>query len=189
MLLEHLFSGDPAAACSAAERLCQLARSDGRLAAALGSSPQLIGRLRDLLASSPPRAGGVGGAGGAGPSGLAAPAAAHSAHPSEGRLLMYSSYLVSLLAGRTAAVDAALLDARLLPALVAAATGSAAALGGPGSSGHPGADPGLARGALRAVAKLLEAQPACAAAQLLGCGAVPAVAGLLGAQDTGEVWG
>lgn len=157
-LLDTLFSDDAQAAAAAAQRLCEVAKGDGALQAALGANPRLTAHLRTLLLG-----------GGAG-----------SGSPAAERLQMYAAYLASVLAGTSAAVDAALLDQRLLPALVSAA-GSAAAAASAGACGW-----GVARGALRAVAKLMAAQPACAAAQLLACGGVQEVAGMLDAEDTGE---
>lgn len=156
-LLDCLFSDDAEAAAAAAERLCELAKGDTAVQAALGANPRLTSHLRIQLSG-----------GGAGSGG-----------PAAERLQMYAAYLVSVLAGKSAATDAALLDQRLLPALVTAA-GSAAAAAGAGACGW-----GVARGALRAVAKLMEAQPACAAAQLLACGGAQQVASMLDAEDTG----
>ena len=157
-LLEALLSGDEEVAAAAAERLCDVAKADATVQAALGANPRLTGHLRGLLA-----AGGGGGS------------------PAGERLQMYAAYLVSILAGKTAGIDAALLDQRLLPVLVAAA-GTAAAAGCGGACGW-----GVTRGALRAVAKLLEAQPACAAAQLLACGGVRQVAAMLDSADSGAL--
>lgn len=157
LLLDSLFSTDAEAAAAAAERLCEVAKGDPAVQAALGTNPRLTSHLRTLLAS-----------GGAG-----------SSSPAAERLQMFAAYLVSVLAGKSAAIDAALLDQRLLPALLAAA-GSAAGAASGAACGW-----GVARGALRAVAKLMEAQPACAAAQLLACGGAQQVASLLEAEDTG----
>lgn len=163
-LIEAVFSDDTEVAAAAVERLCAAARDDAVLVAALGSRQGLTLRLRDALAAGSS----AGGAAVAPPGGSAA----------RERLQMYSAYLLSMLAGRAAAIDASLLDQRVLPALLAAAAAATAA----GSWG-------VARGALRAVAKLLDAQPDCAAAQLLACGGVGGVAGLLGAADSGECAG
>lgn len=156
-LLDSLFSTDAEAAAAAAERLCEVAKGDPAVQAALGTNPRLTSHLRTLLASG----------------------SAGSSSPAAERLQMFAAYLVSVLAGKSAAIDAALLDQRLLPALLAAA-GSAAAAASGAACGW-----GVARGALRAVAKLMEAQPACAAAQLLACGGAQQVASLLEAEDTG----
>lgn len=80
---------------------------------------------------------------------------------------MYAAYLVSVLAGKSRAIDDRLLDLRFVPALASAAAGSADGAWG------------MKRGALRALSKLLGAQPALAAAQLAACGGVQAAAALL----------
>ena len=124
------------------------------LAIALGTHLHFLPRLRQLLALRLVV-----------PSDTT-PAAAAAARE---RVLMFSAYLVSLLAGKTAAIDFQLLDLRFLPALAEAVRSA-----GVGAAG-------VRRAALRAIAKLLESQPsgACAAAQLVACGGVHAVAALL----------
>ena len=156
-------------AVAAVEVLLEAAK-DPAAAAALGCDAALVGRLRDALAAA--------GTGGAVEPAEAPPAAWEQGSQRE-RLALLAAYLVSCLAGKAPAADAALLGQRLLPALVAAAAASAARCTA-GAAGW-----GVARGALRAVAKLLEAQPARAAAQLLACGGVEEVGALLAAPDTG----
>jgi len=80
---------------------------------------------------------------------------------------MYAAYLVSVLAGKSPAIDGALLNLRMVPAL-------AAALASTGLDAW-----GAKRGLLRAIDKLLRAQPALATAQLVACGGVDAVAAVL----------
>lgn len=167
MLVEAAFAADHEVAAAALEQLCTAAKGDVALVVALGSSPRLLERLHGALATP------AASAGAATPGG--SPSLAHQ------RLQMYAAYLTSMLAGKVAAIDAALLDHRLLPALVAAALRSLDAHGG----AVVGVGWGVARGALRAAAKLIEAQPACAAAQLLACGGVADMARLLAVPDAG----
>lgn len=143
---------------------------DPSAAALMACNAALVGRLRDAMVGASGGGGGV-----LGP----CPPAAWEQGGQRERLAVLAAYLISSMAGKTPAADASLLGQRLLPALVAAA-GAAAARGGAGAAGW-----GVARGALRAVAKLLEAQPALAAAQLLACGGVEEVGALLAAPDTG----
>lgn len=140
------------------------------LAVGLGSHPALLPRLRDLLQQHPAAAAASPGASaesGCSASPVPSRAGALGEQSTAERLAMYAAYLVSVIAGKSRAIDDRLLDQRFVPALLSAAVGSAeGALG-------------VKRGSLRAVAKLLEAQPALAAAQLAACGGVQAVAALL----------
>jgi hypothetical protein len=138
----------------------QVAGEDGVLLAALGTHPSLLPRLRDLLEQPPAGEG----------------AAAANTLAAEERMRMGAAFLVSQLAGKAAAIDRRMFDLRIIPALVAAA---AAPAGGQREGW------GRRRGALRAIAKLLAAQPALAAAQLAGSGGVAEVARLLDPEDAG----
>lgn len=164
-----LQSEDAETTAAAVEQLLEAAK-EAPTAAALGCDTALVSRLRDLLAG--------GGCSGAAVAGGTLDASA--APDSRERLAMLAAYLTSSLAGKAAAADAALLDQRLLPALVVAA-GVSAASGPSAACGW-----GITRGALRAISKLLEAEPACAAAQLLACGGVADIGALLAADDTGR---
>ncbi|KAL4420423.1 hypothetical protein ABPG75_010079, partial [Micractinium tetrahymenae] len=161
-------------AAGALERLCEVVKSDAVLAAGLGAHPAFLPRLRDLLMPRQPSAAGTpatpaaaGSCLSRGSSGGASRASASGEQPTAERLAMYAAYLVSVLAGKSQAIDTRLLELRFVPALAIAAAGS-----GDGAWG-------VKRGTLRALAKLLAAQPAFAAAQLVACGGVEAVAALL----------
>lgn len=145
-------------------------QGDAVLAAGLGAHPTFLPRLRELLLPHQASTAGLLGtqamssrSSSRGPS----RSSASGEQPTAERLAMYAAYLVSVLGGKSLAIDDRLLDLRFVPALAAAATASA-----------NGAR-GVKRGTLRALSKLLEAQPAFAAAQLAACGGVPAVAALL----------
>lgn len=156
-LLQAVFDNDAETSAAAIERLCQVAATDGVLLAALGGHPSLLPHLRSLLTQPVMQQ-----------PDLAAQAAE--------RLRMGAAFLISQMAGKTAAIDARLLDLRFVPALAAAA----AAPAGDRRDGW-----GRRRGALRAISKLLAAQPACVAAQLAPGGGVGLIAGLMDADDAG----
>ena len=92
------------------------------------------------------------------------------------QLQMHAAYLLSALAGKAVAIDARMLSEHAIPVLAAAAAA--------GSSGLR-----VQRGVLRALAKMLAAQPACAGAQLMACSSLPAVAALLGSSCDSCAWG
>ncbi|KAL4424682.1 hypothetical protein ABPG77_004489 [Micractinium sp. CCAP 211/92] len=169
-LLNAVFNEDLEVAAGALERLCEVVKGDAVLAAGLGAHPTFLPRLRELLL---PRHAST-----ASLLGTQAMSSRSSSHgpsrssasgeqPTAERLAMYAAYLVSVLAGKSRAIDDRLLDLRFVPALAAAATASANGAWG------------VKRGSLRALSKLLEAQPTFAAAQLAACGGVQAVAALL----------
>ena len=145
----------------AAEPLYRLASEDRPAFALALSGPQgqlVVTRLRELLSRRPS----------ADPNAAAADAAAGSTN----RPLMYACYLASACAGLSAQLDAALVAQGLVPALLAALSGTRSW--------------GVKRGALRGLAKLLQARPGPAVEELGRCGGVPAVAALLDCDDPGR---
>ena len=122
-LIASVFSEDVEVAAAAVERLCEVARDDVVLVAALGSHTAVLPRLAQLL-QRPAAAAAPGATAEAQGSGAHSHNTAAAAHE---RLQMYAAYLVSILAGRTAAIDAKLLDQRFIPVLVAAAAAACSA--------------------------------------------------------------